>query len=153
MAAGPLMCWDFFLDYHHRTLRRLDDLQRLKRFAQKNAWRIEWDFEDLIVRKGKVALVTDPSLIIRFATESLFDMNGYRLKEVIGKKPSLFQGEQTSPGVKAQIRTAIQQLKPFYGTLINYRKDGSVYTCGVEEYPVFTKKRRHTHFIAFEEVV
>jgi PAS domain S-box-containing protein len=152
MKAGPLMSWDIFMGGYHRTMQRLDDWQKLKQLADKNAWRVDWDLEELIVKEGKVALVTDPSQIIRFATESMFEMNGYMPKEVIGKKPSIFQGVATSLDVRKEIRTAIQQLKPFRGTLINYRKDGTLYHCEVEEFPVFNIENKHTHFIAFERI-
>ena len=152
MNAGPLMSWDIFMGGYHRTMQRLDDWQKLKHLASNNSWRVDWDLEELIVKQGKVALVTDPSQIIRFATENMFDMNGYTAKEVIGKKPSIFQGEQTSVHVKNEIRTAIKQLKPFRGTLINYRKNGTLYNCEVEEFPVFNMENKHTHFIAFERI-
>jgi PAS domain S-box-containing protein len=152
MKAGPLMSWDIFMSGYHRTMQRLDDWQKLKQLADEHAWRIDWDLEEMLVKQGKVALVTDTAQIIRFATDNMFDMNGYTPEEIIGKKPSIFQGDETSVQVRKEIRMAIQQLKPFRGTLINYRKDGTIYNCEVEEYPVFTIEKKHTHFIAFERI-
>lgn len=147
------MCWDIFMDGYYRRMQRLEDLHRLKQFAQENTWRITWDWEELMVRKGKVALVTDPSSTICFATENLFAMNGYSSIDVIGKRPSIFQGEQTSATTRRQIQTAVRQVKPFHITLVNYRKDGSMYNCEIDSYPVFNKEKKHSHFIAFEQTV
>lgn len=147
------MSWDFFMESYQRNRQRLDDWQQLNIMAHKDNWRIDWDLKDLLVKRGKVTLVTDSSFIIRFATANLFEMNGYKPKEVLGKTPSLFQGEQTAATTKATIKEAVAQLKPFYVTLINYRKDGSLYKCEVEGYPVFTKENKHSHFIAFEQIV
>jgi PAS domain S-box-containing protein len=151
--AGPLLSWDIFMDSYQRTMRRLDDLQRLQKLSAQHQWNKEWDFEELLLRKGKVILVTDSSLSICYASSSLTDMNGYAPEEVMGKKPTLFQGKETQAQPRAQIRSDIKQLRPFSVTLLNYRKDGSLYNCAIEGYPVFTKKKKHSHFIAIEQLV
>jgi PAS domain S-box-containing protein len=152
-SAGPLMCWDFFMESHFRRLQQAEGLTQLQAFADEHHWRVDWDLRKLLIAEGKVALVTDTAQIIRFATPNMITMNGYRAEEVIGKQPKMFQGKDTDPETRKQIREAIIHRNPFKGILVNYRKDGTPYTCLVEEYPVWNKRSVLVNFIAFEKIV
>ena len=146
------MCWDFFMEGHHRRLQQADSFCQLKSFAKEHDWRIDWNIRKLLLTEERVAIVTDLQQVIRFATPNLPGMNGYKPEEVIGKQPKLFQGKDTDPDVRRQIREAIVRRLPFKGTILNYRKDGSPYQCLVEEYPVWNKGGVLVHFVAFEKI-
>jgi hypothetical protein len=77
-------------------------------------------------------------------------MNGYKIAEVIGKKPSMFQGAASSAETKKQIREAINKQIPFEATIANYRKNKEVYDCLIKGFPVFDKSKNLVNFIAFE---
>lgn len=149
-SAAPLLSWDIFLYGYQRTMRLLDSFHQINEMSKQNNWHIEWDIEHELMRERKVILVTDPSLIIRFASHNLIDMNGYEADEVLGKSPKIFQGPGSAPAIRNEIRQAIIKRIPFKGSIINYRKDGSAYDCFVEEYPVWDKQRNLVNFIAFE---
>jgi PAS domain S-box-containing protein len=140
------------MESHFRRLQQADGLSQLRQFAQQNDWRIDWNFNKLLLAEEKIALVTDPSQVICFATPNIIAMNGYRAEEIIGKRPSMFQGKDTEPAIQKKIREAISQRKPFRGIILNYRKEGTPYRCLVEEYPVWNRQGRLVHFIAFEKV-
>ena len=146
------MCWDFFMENHLYRMNLAEGLIALQGFAEQNHWRIEWDLEKLLLADERVVLVTDPAQIIRFATPNMTAMNGYLVDEVLGKRPSMFQGEGTDPETRKQIREAIVRRLPFKGSLVNYRKEGVPYHCLVEEYPVWNKGGQLVHFIAFEKI-
>lgn len=129
-----------------------DGLQQLEEFAHNNQWRIDWNLEKLLLKEERIALVTDTAQIIQFATPNMIAMNGYLPEEIIGKQPKMFQGKDTDPGTRSQIREAIIRRIPFKGSLINYRKNGTAYNCLVEEYPVWDNNGRLVHFIAFEKI-
>lgn len=78
-------------------------------------------------------------------------MNGYLPKEVLGKTPKLFQGPATEPGSRELIRTAIAAIQPFTCTILNYRKDGSLYNCSIEGFPVVNESGKLVHYVAIEE--
>jgi PAS domain S-box-containing protein len=151
-AAGPLMCWDLFMESHHRRLLQADGLIGLRQLARNHQWRIDWDLPRLLLAEERVVLVTDTAQVIRFATPNMAAMNGYEVEEVIGKSPRIFQGKDSDPETRSQIRDAIVRRIPFKGTIINYRKDGAPYNCLVEEYPVWNKGGSLVHFIAFEKI-
>lgn len=150
--AGPLMCWDFFMESHFRRMQMAEGFSRLQAFAKDNDWRIDWDLKQLLLAEKRVALVTDTAEIIRFATPNMIDMTGYEAEEIIGRTPKMFQGKDTDPETKKEIREAIIRRIPFKGTLVNYRKNGTPYHCLVEEYPVWNKVGSLVHFVAFEKI-
>ncbi len=106
-----------------------------------------------IVWENKTVVVTDKKLKIIYASSNMFNMNGYMPEEVIGKHPSVFQGEATCETAKSKIRAAIQQSQPFECEIINYRKDGSLYNCWIEGYPVYNTAGELVNFIALENSV
>lgn len=150
--AGPLMCWDIFMESHFRRMQQAEGLCQLQGFAAANHWRIDWDLPKLLLNEERIVLVTDPAQVIRFATPNMLEMNGYTADEVIGRQPRLFQGKDTDPETRRQIREAIIRRLPFKGSIVNYRKDGTPYNCLVEEYPVWNKGGNLVHFIAFEKI-
>jgi PAS domain S-box-containing protein len=152
LTAGPLMCWDFFMESHFRRMQLAEGLQQLQEFAQLNQWRVDWNLEKFLLKEERIALVTDTAQIIQFATPNMIAMNGYLPEEIIGKQPKMFQGKDTDPETRRHIKEAIIKKMPFKGSLVNYRKDGTPYDCLVDEYPVWNRAGRLVHFIAFEKI-
>ena len=105
-----------------------------------------------MLAEERVVIVTDTAQIIRFATPNMVGMNGYTAAEIIGKQPTMFQGRDTNPETRREIREAIIRRLPFKGNIINYCKDGSPYNCLVEEYPVWNKCGTLVHLVAFEKI-
>jgi hypothetical protein len=64
----------------------------------------------------------------------------------------MFQGKDTDPETRKEIREAIIRRIPFKGSIVNYRKDGSPYDCLVDEYPVWNKSGVLVNFVAFEKI-
>lgn len=128
-------------------------MQQLKNLSRKQSWRTStWNLEEELLRKERVVVVTDTAQIIQFASSNLKEMNGYEPKEVEGKSPKIFQGPLTGEKERLLIRDAIKQQKPFKTVVINYRKDGSLYHCHVEEYPIWNQAGKLVNFIAFEKI-
>lgn len=150
---SPLMSWDLFVEGYEAKLQLAEDRADLMRLATINHWKHNFDFETELFRCSNTIIVTDPSILIVLATRNIFKMNGYLPQEVIGKKPSMFQGEATNKETTIAIRTAIHQRLPFEETLINYRKNGEAYRCLIRGYPVFNKSGSLVHFIAFESEI
>jgi PAS domain S-box-containing protein len=151
--TSPLLCWDIYMDSYQRLMRKGEDLQELKNLSKKQNWNAStWNLEEQLLRKEKVVLVTDTAQIIQFASSNLVEMNGYEPKEVRGKSPKIFQGPLTGTKERLLIREAVQQQRPFKTVVINYRKDGSLYHCHVEEYPVWNREGKLVNFIAFEKI-
>lgn len=115
-----------------------------------NQWNLNFSLKEAINDKN-VVVVTDPKLSIVFTTANMFALNGYRPEEVIGKSPKMFQGKDTCPKTSFAIRQAVLSQQPFDEVVLNYCKDGSIYTCRIKGYPVFDKKGVLKNFIALEK--
>lgn len=151
IKALPLLSWDFYGIYYQEVNAMLSDAKKIEEFSVAAQWENppEWKAR---LEEDHVVVITDPELTIVFASRNMFRMNGYNPEEVVGKKPKVFQGMATAPTVKQKIKKAISTEQPFTATLINYSKDGTPYNCYIEGMPVFNKKGKLSHFMAFEKV-
>lgn len=140
------------MESHFRRLQLADGLQQLQLFAEEHHWRVDWDLKRLLLCEERVALVTDTAQRIRFATPNMIAMNGYAVEEVLSRQPKMFQGKDTDPETRKDIREAVIRRIPFKGSLVNYRKNGTPYNCWLEEYPVWNKSGVLVNFIAFEKI-
>lgn len=149
---GPLLSWDLFIERYDAKLAQFDDLKSIRNIAVKRHLQLPWNIEDLLLHRGKVILLTDPRLHIIFASSNMVAMNGYQPAEVLGKTPEIFQGDATDRRCIGRIRKAIASRSAFSERLINYHKNGTVYSCEIEAYPVFNTAGRFDSFIAFEKI-
>ena len=150
--SAPLLCWDIFIETVERREFFADDIKSLRKISRANKWPpLDLSFENALIWENKTIIVTDPTLVILYATKNLADMSGYSASEVIGQTPKMFQGKETGKKERSLIREAIDQQKPFEVVITNYKKDGSLYHCHVDAYPVFNSKKQLVNFIAFEK--
>jgi len=97
-------------------------------------------------------VLTDTDKTILWVNPHFFEMTGYRMEEVIGKKPSILQGKNTQMDVLMRIKKNLEakKPKPFKEEIINYRKNGEEYPCRVVVHPIFNINQELINFIAFE---
>jgi PAS domain S-box-containing protein len=150
--AHSLLCWDIVIEATTRRKEFAEDITALQSLMTANSWHsmMELSVENCIVWENKVIVVTNSALQIIWATKNMYEMNGYKPSEVIGKNPKMFQGEATSIESRAIIKSAITKLCPFECDILNYRKDGEIYNCHIEGYPIFNKQGKLINFIALE---
>jgi PAS domain S-box-containing protein len=150
--SHPLQSWDIFLEGRERRKDNAFDLSSIENLMDKFRW--EQNSYDAIgnrlVWEGAIILITDAKLSILHATQNMGRLNGYKLQEVIGKTPKMFQGEKTEPEVRKSIRLALEKTQGFDVAITNYRKDGSLYRCNIQAHPLFNKNRELVNFVAFE---
>lgn len=139
--------YEFLKEFKHSSL----DLYNLKEMAFKNKWKLSSDWDINAPVKEEVIIVTDAKLTIVFASHNMVKMNGYLVKEVLGKSPKMFQGQVTDRIVSNEINLAIQSQQAFEKTVLNYKKNGEIYACLIKGYPIFNLKGQLSHYIAFEK--
>lgn len=150
-GSAPLHSWDIFIYSYKRRLQLFGDLQRFKAIHKQYNWvdpPITPDYA--LIWLNKTVIITNPLLQIIHATENIFEMNGYRPHEVIGNKPSMFQGKDTTIEARNIIRSGIEKRTEFETVILNYKKDGTPYKCHVKGYPVFNASGNLVNFMAFE---
>jgi PAS domain S-box-containing protein len=100
--------------------------------------------------REKAVAITDADRKLVYVNDAFLHMVGYKLSEVIGKKPSFLQGELTTTDSVEYTRKKLSECVPFEVDIVNYRKNGEAYICHVEIEPLFLNGKL-THFIAYEE--
>lgn len=149
-VSAPLLSWDIFMEGYWKNMSLAEDKLELDKLARMQSWQQKWNIETLLLKQGKVIIVTDPFLHIVFASSNITAMNGYTVAEITGKTPKLFQGENTDKNIANDIRNAIQERRTFHVSLINYKKNKEPYQCNIEGSPVFNREKQLVNFIAFE---
>ena len=147
-----LLCWDIVMEGAARRAEFAKDITDLKNIMKANNWLTLLDrtVDNCIVWENKTIIVTTPALQIVLATKNIYHMNGYQPEEVIGKHPKMFQGEGTSLESRKTIKKSLEKGVPFDCDIVNYRKDGRLYTCHIEGFPIFNKKGTLVNYIALE---
>ena len=148
----PLNSWDFHTNNFFTFKKSFSDSILLNQLSFKNNWKQNWDLQSKL-QNETVIVVTDVNLKIVFASKNMIKMNGYNPKEVIGQHPKMFQGEKTNNETSKEIGLAIKNHLSFKKVITNYCKDGSLYKCEIQGFPVFNKLGVLINFIAFERMV
>lgn len=145
----PLICWNFYSEFSGLLNACLSDQNQLNQMAVAQQWQNNLQLNKMM-QHDTVVVVTCPKLKIVYATQNMIHMNGYQPKEVIGNSPKMFQGEATCPKISREIGLAVQNKQPFDKVVTNYCKNGSLYQCHIQGFPVFNKAGELVNFIAFE---
>lgn len=149
----PVNAWDLFSKNFQKVCAYLSDLNIINKLSEDKSWEKGVPFENEILQKKHIVVVTDTNLNIVHATKNIFEMNGYTPEEIKGQKPKIFQGEKTCRETASKISLAIKNNQPFEAVILNYRKDGSTYNCWIKGGPIRNTKGKVVNFIAFEREV
>ncbi len=153
MAEAPLLSWDIFLMSMYQSKTESNDIITIKSIAKNGKWyKPAVSVEEKFRFDNKVVVITDANLKIQFATENMFYLNGYKLDEVVGKSPKMFQGGGSEIESRRIIKMAVESKLPFDTVMTNYRKNGTVYKCHIKGYPIFNKKGELVNYVALENV-
>ncbi|KAB2880101.1 PAS domain S-box protein [bacterium] len=100
-------------------------------------------------------LITDANLEppgprIVFVNPGFSKMTGYTIDEVMGKSPRLMQGPKTDRKVLDRLKLCLENGEPFFGEVINYRKDGTEYFLEWHISPVRDDGGNITHFVSVQ---
>ncbi len=98
-------------------------------------------------------LISGPDRLILSANKAFENMSGYSEAELLGRNCALLQGPQTSPKTLKELRMALHAEEPFYGELLNYRKDGAIFWNELSINPVFDRGGALTHYVGIQRDV
>lgn len=90
-----------------------------------------------------------PGPRIVYVNPGFTKMTGYMPEEVYGKTPRILQGPHTDKSVLAQLKSQLKKGHVFWGTAINYRKDGSEFYNEWHIEPIKTLGKT-THYLAIQ---
>jgi diguanylate cyclase (GGDEF)-like protein/PAS domain S-box-containing protein len=101
-----------------------------------------------------VVMITDatPGQPVRVlhVNDAFERMTGYSRYEILGRSPSILQGEGTDPLVRAAVRERLEAGEPMQAELLNYRKDGTAFWVELNIQPVCDENGFQTHWVSIQ---
>lgn len=129
-----------------------NELEELETIHAFQGWDFDLKCTDKYLKgKDKAVILTDPYQNITWTSRGFVRMTGYSYYEAFHQKPSFLQGPKTLAVTRSKIRESLENGKVFEGSIVNYRKSGSIYTCNITIIPILNRSRRLVNFIALEE--
>ncbi|MGR9114141.1 MAG: EAL domain-containing protein [Gammaproteobacteria bacterium] len=98
-------------------------------------------------------IITDKNGTIEYVNQKIIEISGYSMKEVIGRKPSLFKSGETPKHEYQELWETITSGQVWRGILKNRRKNGDIYWSQQSIAPMVDADGRVTHYIAIQEDV
>ncbi|MBC3872429.1 response regulator [Undibacterium flavidum] len=92
-------------------------------------------------------IVATPDNKIVSVNDAFTQQTGYSIQEIFGKTCRLLQGPLTNPATVAAIRIALDHGTPYFGEILNYRKDKTIFWNELTITPAFDELGQLTHFI------
>jgi PAS domain S-box-containing protein len=93
-------------------------------------------------------LISDSEQNIIWANKAYEELTGYNLQEILGKNCRFLQGGASELETKKEIHEALAKKQPFFGELLNYRKDGTPFWNELAILPIFNKNHELTNFMS-----
>ncbi|WP_161993664.1 HWE histidine kinase domain-containing protein [Muricoccus nepalensis] len=94
-----------------------------------------------------------PGPRIEYVNPAFTRITGYELDEVLGQTPRILQGPRTDRSTMDRLRAALEQGGTFFGTAVNYRKDGTEYINEWLVNPVRNAEGRLLHWVSAQRDV
>jgi PAS domain S-box-containing protein len=101
-------------------------------------------------------LITDPNLPdhpIIFCNDAFTTISGYQRSEAIGRNCRFLQGAETDPGSVSEMLRAISERGIFSDTILNYRKDGSIFWNELTLSPVMDQEGKLVNYVGVQNDV
>ena len=92
-------------------------------------------------------LIADTERRILSANAAFTAITGYREAEVLGRNCNFLQGPQTDPLTVEAIRHCLRSETEFFGDILNYRRDGSIFWNELTISPVRDAQGHVTHHV------
>ncbi len=142
----------------------LDDLQQKTRELERIIREYEATQEQLRMLAEAIQQTSDSILIttaelnlpgpqILFVNAAFTRITGYTPAEVVGKTPRILQGPKTDRAVLDRLRFNLEHGETFFGTTINYRKNGSEFDMEWRIAPIRNKNHEIVYFVSIQQDV
>ncbi|MES0370976.1 MAG: PAS domain S-box protein [Mariprofundaceae bacterium] len=100
---------------------------------------------------GEAILLTDCEGIIEYVNPALEKVSGYSADELIGQSPSILKSGEHSESYYKLLWDTITSGKVWTGSIIDRKKDGSLYPARLTISPIINEEGKITHFVAIQE--
>ena len=90
---------------------------------------------------------------IVYVNPAFCEMTGYGPHELMGKSPSVLQGEETDPDVIRRLGEDLEAGRLFHGRAVNYRRDGAPFVMEWKIVPIKGPEGEVSHYLAIQRDV
>jgi len=94
--------------------------------------------------------IATPGPVIVYANPAALKQTGYRLTEVLGRSPRMFQGPRTDPAALRTFREALMHWQPVRQVVLNYRKNGSTFWVEIDLSPLCDHDGWHSFWVSVQ---
>ncbi|MDD3445194.1 MAG: PAS domain S-box protein [Zavarzinia sp.] len=114
------------------------------------------EIETLLAREGDAIMVCEagdldtPFPRIVDANAAQARLTGHDVSALLGQTPRLFQGPETDPATRAEIRAALSERRKIHAEIQNHTKDGERYWIELDIAPVIDPDSGRLFFISFQ---
>ena len=149
----PLHSWDIVLMQRAQQdalrERKQSDILKLEELQRIFKWNI--CLPEVLATNYDALVLTDNQKIIQWVNAGFYSMTGYQPEEAIGQSPRFLQGPLTSSESLESLKKGFIAGEPFYGQVVNYRKEGDTYNCKLQIFPLRNHQDVITNYLAVEK--
>jgi len=106
---------------------------------------------EAIYQAGEAVIITDHQGVIEYINPACSAITGYSAEEMIGKTPAILKSDEQDPDFYKQLWQAIAEGHVWHGTLIDKRKDGTLYPALMSVAPIRDDSGEITHFVSIQQ--
>lgn len=108
-------------------------------------------FRNAVENTGSAVLITDHIGLIEYANPRFSEITGYDLTEIKGQNPAFLRSKETDESIYKALWSTVLNHKPWRGTLLNQRKNGSTYWSMQNISPIHDEQGEITNFVSVSE--
>ena len=143
-----------------RTLKPMHPHIFKKKVALSGTTQLEHSDEEFSLLQASMAKLNNIVVITKvdplagsihkivYVNEAFEKHTGYSPLEVLGRSPSLLQGQGSQHAELNRIRLALKQSKPVHAELINYKKNGTLFWIELDIAPIHNTEGVVTHWVS-----
>jgi len=104
-----------------------------------------------IEQAGEAVMITDSDGMIEYVNPAFSKVTGYRAEEVVGKTPAILNSGRQGDVFYQHFWKKISSGETWHGSLVDQRKDGSLYPALMSVAPIFDADGSITHYVSIQQ--
>ena len=105
----------------------------------------------VVEQSPNMIMITDKNQTIEYANQSMIDITGYTVKELIGQKASMFKTDKTPDKTFKEMGQVLSEDGAWQGELVNAKKSGEYFLVSALISPLRNDKGIITHYASIQE--
>lgn len=116
--------------------------------AQKTSHALLQRLSSAVQQTADAVIITDRAGVIEYVNPAFETMTGYSRDEVVGRSPRVLRSGKQDDGYYRKLWETILAGRPFHGSPINIKKDGTLFHAEQTISPITSGNGEITHFVS-----